>query len=119
MGGSRAARTRRLNDGLIDRAHSEWPSVTFVLALPTGEQVLLPHHLAGLAPCGGQHSGYFNVVIRPFCAADPVPRVRGTCRMVPLHGSARHPPEYQLELRSGEVVTVTAPDPTAPAGPTA
>ncbi|WP_395728125.1 hypothetical protein [Nakamurella sp.] len=80
---------------------------------------MLPHHLAGLAPCGGQHSGYFSVVIRPFCAADPAPRVHGTCRMVPLHGSARHPPEYRLELRSGEVLTVTAADPTAQTGPTA
>ena len=109
MGGSRAAQTRRLIDELIDRAHSEWPSVTFVLALPSGEQVLLPRHLAGLAPCADQHDGYFNTVIRPHCAADPVPRVRGTCRMVPLRGSARHPPEYRLELRSGEVVTVTTP----------
>lgn len=116
MGGSRDARTRRLIDGLIDRAHSEWPSVTFVLALPTGEEVLLPRHLAGLAPCDGQHSGYFNTVIRPHCAADPVPRVRGTCRMVPLRGSARHPPEYRLELRSGQVITVTTADSATPDG---
>jgi len=114
MGGSRAARTRRLIDGLIDRAHSEWPSVTFVLAFPSGERVLLPHHLAGLAPCDDRHSGYFTMVIRPHCAADPIPRVRGTCRMVPVRGSGRFPPEYRLELRSGEVVTVVAPDGTAP-----
>jgi hypothetical protein len=107
MGGSRTAHTRQLIDGLIDRAHSEWPTVTFVIALPSGEQVLVPRHLAGLASCDGQHSGYFNTVIRPRCGSDPVPRVRGTCRMVPLRGSSRHPPEYRLELRSGEVVTVT------------
>lgn len=106
MGGSKTAQTRRLIDELIDRAHSEWPSVTFVLAFPSGEEVVLPQHVAGLPPCGGRHSGYFTTVIRPHCAADPVPRVRGTCRMVPLRGSAWHPPEYRLELRSGEVVTV-------------
>ena len=117
MGRSRAARTRRLIDGLIDRAHSDWPAVTFVLALPSGEQVLLPRHLAGLAPCDDRHSGYFSSVVRPHCAAEPVQRVRGTCRMVPLRGSARHPPEYRLELRSGEVVTVSASDGVAPDGP--
>ena len=105
MGGSRAAHTRRLIDELIDRAHSEWPTVTFVMTFPSGEQVLLPRHQAGLAPCDREHSGYFTTVIRPHCAVDPVPRSRGTCRMVPLHGSARQPPEYHLELRSGLVTT--------------
>lgn len=111
MGGSKTAQTRRLIDELIDRAHSEWPSVTFVLAFPSGEEVVLPQHVAGLDPCRGAHDGYFTTVIRPHCAADPVPRVRGTCRMVPLRGSAWHPPEYRLELRSGEVVTVADDDP--------
>lgn len=92
---------------MIDRAHSEWPSVTFVLAFPSGEQVLLPRHLAGLAPCDAAHRGYFSTVIRPHCAADPVLRTNGTCRMVPVRGSLRHPPEYRLELRSGLVVTMT------------
>ena len=105
MSGSRTAHARRLIDGLIDRAHSEWPSVTFILALPTGEQVLLPHHLAGLAPCDDEHSGYFISVIRPHCAADPVPRGRGTCRMVPVSRTSHLPPEYRLELRSGVVTT--------------
>jgi len=116
MGGSRAAQSRRLIDGLIERAHSEWPSVTFVLAFPSGERVLLPQHQAGLAPCEDRHSGYFTMAILPHCAADPIPRVRGTCRMVPLRGSGRIPPEYRLELASGEVVTIAAPDGTAPDG---
>jgi len=105
VGGSKAAHTRRLIDELIDRAHSEWPTVTFVMTFPSGEQVLLPRHQAGLAPCDREHSGYFITVIRPHCAVDPVPRSRGTCRMVPLRGSARQPPEYHLELQSGLVTT--------------
>ncbi len=113
MGGSRAAQLARLIDGLIDRAHSEWPSVTFVLALPSGERVLLPRHLAGTGPCEGRHSGYFTTVIRPHCAADPAPHARGTCLMVPLRGSARPAPEYRLELRSGQVVTSASADRTA------
>lgn len=114
MRGSRTAHARRLIDDLIDRAHSEWPSVTFILTLPTGEQVLLPRHRAGLTACDDEHSGYFSSVIRPHCTADPVPRAGGICRMVPsgrppAHppkgGSTRGPPEYRLELRSGEVTT--------------
>ncbi|HEY5879104.1 MAG TPA: hypothetical protein VIU11_09340 [Nakamurella sp.] len=107
MSGSTTAPARQLIDELIDRAHSEWPSVTFIIALPTGEQVLLPHHLAGLAPCRDGHAGYFSSVIRPHCAVDPVPRGAGTCRMVPLRRppGGRQPPEYRLTLRSGEVTT--------------
>jgi len=95
-------KARRLVDDLIDRAHSEWPSVSFILAFPTGERVLLPHHRAGLAPCAGTHHGYFSAVIGPFCTADPLPRGRGTCRLMPISGSGQ-PPEYRLELRSGAI----------------
>jgi hypothetical protein len=102
VGGSATAHARQLVDGLIDRVHSEWPSVTFVMAFPTGEQVLLPPHRAGLPPCEHAHDGYFNAVIGPHCAADPLPRARGTCRLVPLRGTS---PEYWLELRSGTVST--------------
>ncbi len=105
MGGARTARTRRLIDTLIDRAHSEWPTVTFVMTFPSGEQVLLPRHQAGLASCERRHTGYFAAVIRPHCAADPIPRRHGACLMVPLQGSPRHPPQYRLELRSGLVTT--------------
>jgi hypothetical protein len=105
VGGSKAVHARRLIDELIDRAHSEWPAVTFILLFPSGEEVLLPRHLAGLTPCADEHTGYFDAVIRPHCGADPVPRFRGTCRMVPVRGSPRHPPEYRLEFLSGIVST--------------
>lgn len=107
MGAGGVADARQMIDELIDRAHSEWPGVTFVMTFPTGEQVMLPRHLAGLPACEHRHAGYFAAVVRPFCAADPIPRARGTCRMVPLSGSTGESPEYRLELGSGEVTVST------------
>lgn len=104
-GGRRSSRAGQLIDGLIDRVHQEWPSTTFILELPTGEQVLLPRHAVGLEPCRESHAGYFSSVVRPLCAAAPTPRSRGWCWMVPLRDSQTQPPDYCLELRSGMVTT--------------
>lgn len=103
MGGSTAQRFVRLVDELIDRAHGDWPAVTFVLTFPSGEQVLLPRHLAGLAPCHGRHIGYMNTVLRPHLQGDPAPGFRGTCRAVPLRTAPADAPEYRLQLRSGRL----------------
>lgn len=111
MGGSKTERFGRLVDDLIDRAHTEWPAVTFILTFPSGEQMLLPRHLAGLAPCVGRHVGYVDSVIRPHLGGDPAPGGRGACRAVPLRTAPAGAPEYRLDLGTGRLETLPAGGP--------
>jgi hypothetical protein len=106
VGESSDQRTRRLIDALIDHAHLEWPTVTFVLRLPSGEELLVPRHVNGLAQCQSGHAGYYSHHVRPFCQFDPVPRHRGSCRVAPLPGGSIDVPTYVVDLRSGVLETV-------------
>jgi hypothetical protein len=54
------AQARQLLDALIDRVHTDWPTVAFGLRLPSGERIL------------------------PFCQAHPTPRHGGRCWATPL-----------------------------------
>jgi hypothetical protein len=101
VGETSTERTRRLIDGLIDHAHAQWPTITFVLQLPSGEEILVPRHINGLPQCGPQHIGYYSRQVRPFCQFDPVPRHRGSCRVAPIAGASPEVPSYSVDLQSG------------------
>jgi hypothetical protein len=104
-----------LIDLLIDRVHYEWPESSFVLRTPSGEQVLVPSHLAGGPRCIRGHARYFKDLVLPFCEVDPIRR-GGRYRMVPLApgGGARvDAPCYELNLRSGVLTVGTGSAPGA------
>lgn len=102
-------RAPSLIDGLIDRAHVAWPETSFILSLPSGEQIFMPRHTGG-APCGAEHSGYFRRLVLPFCRVDRSRR-GGRCRMTPvaLDGSSAPVPFYEVDLRSGMLVLGAGP----------
>src|SRR4051794_32357301 len=104
-----ADRAPTLIDGLIDRAHGTSPETSFILSLPSGEQVLVPPHTAE-QPCVARHSGYFRRCVLPFCELGPSRR-GGRCRMTPV-GRQGHPvsaPFYEVDLRSGMLVMGAGP----------
>lgn len=104
-----AERTPALIDGLIDRVHLDWPETSFILALPSGEQVFVPRHSAG-PRCTTDHSGYCGRFVLPYCAADQT-RGRGRCRMTPF--AVDEPPTstpfYEVDLPSGMLVMGACP----------
>ena len=102
------AQPRQLIDALIDRVHTDWPTVAFVLRLPSGEQVMLPPHHEGAAECASGHTGYFADRILPFCQAHPTPRHGGRCWATPLTSKVDPPtiPAYITDRRFG---ILTAP----------
>jgi len=106
------AHARQLIDALIDRVHTDWPTVAFVLRLPSGEQVMLPPHHEGAAECASGHTGYFADRILPFCQAHPTPRHGGRCWATPLtcNDDPRPIPAYITDRRFG---ILTAPMSTA------
>ena len=100
-----------LIDGLIDRAHIDWPETSFILALPSGEGVFMPRHTDG-PPCAADHSGYFRQYVLPFCQVDPT-RSGGQCRMKPfaVDEQPAMSPFYEIDLRSGMLVLGSGPAP--------
>ena len=97
------AQPRQLIDALIDRVHTDWPTVAFVLRLPSGEQVMLPPHRQGAAECAHGHAGYLLARIVPFCQAHPTPRHGGRCWATPLTSKDDPPtvPAYIADRRFG------------------
>ena len=100
-----------LIDGLIDRVHLDWPETSFILALPSGEQVFIPRHTDG-PPCAAAHSGYFRQFVLPFCVVDPT-LGGGRCRMTPVAVDEQPAltPFYDIDLRSGTLVMGAGPAP--------
>ena len=98
-----------LIDGLIDRVHIDWPETSFILTLPTGEQIFMPRHTDG-PRCAADHSGYFRHWVLPFCAVDPT-RSGGRCRMNPVAVGEQPAltPFYEIDLRSGMLVMGAGP----------
>ncbi len=96
-------RARQLIDALIDRVHTDWPTVAFVLRLPSGEQVMLPRHQEGMAECAPGHSRYFSDRVRPFCEVDPTPCHGGRCWATPLtpENDPSDIPVYVVDRRLG------------------
>jgi hypothetical protein len=84
-----------------------------VLHLPTGEAVYLAAHRAADPPCAAHHGRHFAERVRPYCAADPVPRRRGFAgvRTIVLDVHAANGPavRYRLDLRTGELVVDSGP----------
>ena len=103
------ARARQLIDALIDRVHTDWPTVAFVLRLPSGEQVMLPRHRQGAAECADGHTGYCADRILPFCQAHPTPRHGGRCWATPLttKDDPTTIPSYIADRRLGVVIART------------
>ena len=103
MKGNREIRTGRSVDGLIDRAHTDWPGVPCVLHMPTGEEMYVPAHTASEDHGSDYHAGYFGHKIRPYFECDPAPHGRGTCEVHPLTTLAAGSVHaaYQVDLRSG------------------
>lgn len=99
-----AARAPMLIDGLIDRAHSDWPETSFVLSLPSGEQVFVLPHRDG-PPCVAGHSGYVSICVLPFSRVAPG-RSGGRCRMTPVdsQGQPAPTPFYEIDVRSGMLI---------------
>jgi len=104
-----------LIDGLIDRVHLDWPDTSFILALPSGEEVFVPTHFSG-PRCAAEHRGYYALFVLPFVRVDPT-RGGGRCRMKPvtLDEPPARVPFYEIDLRSGMLVMGAGPTP-APAG---
>ena len=96
------AQARQLIDALIDRVHTDWPTVAFALRLP-GAQVMLPPPHQGTAECAPGHTGYFSDRILPFCQAHPTPRHGGRCWATPLNcnDDPRTIPAYITDRRFG------------------
>ena len=111
------AQPRQLIDALIDRVHTDWPTMAFVLRLPSGEQVMLPPHHEGAAECASGHTGYYADRILPFCQAHPTPRHGGRCWATPLTSKDDPPtiPAYITDRRFG---ILTAPNVNAAADST-
>jgi len=104
-------RAPALIDGLIDRVHLDWPETSFVLALPSGEQVFVPRHAAG-PRCTADHAGYFGRFVRPYCAVDQS-RGEGRCRMTPFAVDEQPSPTpfYEVDIASGLLVKGAGPAP--------
>jgi len=102
-------RTPALIDGLIDRVHLDWPETSFILALPSGEQVFVPRHAAG-PRCTDDHSGYFGRFVLPYCPVDQT-RGGGRCRMTPfaVDQQPTSMPFYEVDLASGLLVMGAGP----------
>jgi len=102
-------RAPTLIDGLIDRVHLDWPQMSFILALPSGERVFMPRHTDG-PPCVAAHSGYFRQFVLPFCQVDPT-RSGGRCRMTPVAVDEQPAltPFYEIDLRSAMLVMGAGP----------
>ena len=96
-------RTHRLIDGLIDRAHTNWPGAPCLLHLPTGEEFFVSQHTARQSYCSDLHAGYFQHLIHPYCEVDPTPHNRGVCEIHPLTevGIGSTHPAYLVDIHSG------------------
>ena len=106
-------RAPNLIDGLIDRVHTDWPETSFILSLPSGEQIFMPWHVDG-PPCAVDHTGYFRRCVLPFCQVSPS-RGGGRCRMTPvaLDDQPARTPFYAVDLRTGMLVMGAGPVPLA------